>query len=77
MDVSQDAGMAKEKSPHRAHSNAKAYSYVSLVGGKIETHKTWAECEARVKGRAAKYKKALSANNERELITEWSKASRK
>ena len=77
LDVSHDAGMAKEKSSSRAHSNAKAYSYVSLVGGKIETHKTWAECEARVKGRAAKYKKALSANNERELITEWSKASRK
>ncbi len=72
-DVSQDAGLAKEKSSNRAHSNAKAYSYVSLVGGKIETHKTWAECEARVKGKPAKFKKALSVDGERTLIAEWSK----
>lgn len=71
LDVSHDVGLAKEKSSNRAHSNAKAYSYVSLVNGKIETHKTWAECEARVKGKPAKFKKALSAEDEHRLIQEW------
>ncbi|MSU56160.1 MAG: ribonuclease HI [Candidatus Taylorbacteria bacterium] len=71
LDVSYDAGLAKEKSSNRAHSNAKAYSYVSLVGGVVQTHKTWAECEARVKGKPAKFKKALSANDEQALISEW------
>lgn len=47
----------------------KAYSYVSQVDGLVMTHKTWAECEARVKGaKKARFKKALSAADEQELI---------
>jgi len=72
LDVSHDPTLAKEKSGSRAHSNAKAYSYVSLVDGKILTHKTWAECEARVKGKKARFKKVLSGDEERTLIQEWS-----
>jgi len=50
-----------------------AYSYVSLVDGVIQTHQTWKECEARVKGRhAARYKKAFSAEDEARLIQEYS-----
>ncbi len=71
LDVSHDATLAKEKSGSRAHSNAKAYSYVSLVEGEITTHKTWAECEARVKGKKARFKKVLSADEEHKLILEW------
>lgn len=48
-----------------------AYSYLSLVDGVLEKHATWAECEARVKGKKAKFKKALSAEHEQEIITEW------
>lgn len=56
--------------PKRAHS--KAYSYVSLVDGKIETHKIWADCEKRVKGvSGAKYKKAISKEDEEKIIQEW------
>lgn len=73
LDISHDAGMAKEKISNRAQSNAKAYSYVSLVDGKIETHKTWAECEKQVKGKKARYKKVFSAEEESELIAEWSR----
>ena len=72
LDIKEDAGAAKEKSASRAHSNAKAYSYVSKVGGVVQTHKTWAECEARVKGKPAKYKKALSAQDEQRIIAEMS-----
>ena len=49
----------------------KAYSYISMVGGVIKTHKTWAECEARVKGKHASYKKALSKVEEQKIIKEF------
>lgn len=49
-----------------------AYSYLSYVNGKLEKHKTWAECEARVKGRpGAKFKKAMSAEDEAEILKSW------
>jgi ribonuclease HI len=50
-----------------------AYSYLSLVDGKLEKHKTWAECEKRVKGvkGGVKYKKALNAEDEIKIIKEW------
>ena len=67
LDISHDAGKVKEKNTKRARSSAKAYSYVSLVGGVVKTHNTWAECEARVKGTSAKYKKVLSADEEQKL----------
>ncbi|KKW12891.1 MAG: Ribonuclease H [Parcubacteria group bacterium GW2011_GWA2_49_9] len=73
LDVSHDASLAKEKSSNRTHSDAKAYSYVSLVGGRIETHKTWGECEARVKGKPAKFKKATSKEMEAEIISDFSR----
>ena len=53
--------------------SGKAYSYVSMVDGKIMTHKTWAECEERVKGKVAKFKKALSAEDEVKIIADFKK----
>ncbi len=58
----------------KSRSRRKAYSYVSRVDGQIKTHKTWAECESRVKGiSSAKFKKALSPSEEKIIISEWSK----
>jgi ribonuclease HI len=52
------------------------YSYVSFVNGKIHIDKTWAACEKRVKGKkGAQYKKAMNAQEEKELIAVWSLAS--
>lgn len=48
-----------------------AYSYVSALDGKVMTHKTWAECEKRVKGKNAKFKKVFSKDEEAELVTKW------
>lgn len=49
-----------------------AYSYLSLVGGVLVKHKTWADCESRVKGtKGAKFKKALSASDEKEIAASW------
>ncbi len=51
-----------------------AYSYVSVIEGIPEIHKTWPECERRVKGKkGAKYKKVFSKEEEEALVTEWTK----
>lgn len=71
--ISSDAFLKKEKSSSRAHSRAAAYSYVSMVGGVIQTHKTWAECEKRVKGvpGGVRFKKATSAADEAAIIADF------
>ncbi len=60
------------KDEKRTRSKQKAFSYLSLVDGKLEKHKTWAECEARVKGKkGARFKKSLSHKDEQKIIAEW------
>ncbi len=72
LDISHDEMKVKTKKSSSSHSKAKAYSYISSVDGVIEVHKTWAECEKRVKGtKGARYKKSLSAENEAEIIKEF------
>src|SRR3989338_9200907 len=68
-----DALKAKAKSSTNTRSKAKAYSYISRVDGKIMTHKTWTQCAERVRGRSAKFKKALSPDEEKAIIAEFSK----
>lgn len=51
--------------------SGKAFSYLSLVDDVVERHTTWTECESRVKGVKAKFKKALSQNHEQEILREW------
>lgn len=72
-DLSHSAGLKEKKSSKKSRSSAKAHSYISLVGGVIEVHHTWAECEARVRGKAAKFKKALSPEEEATIIEAFSK----
>lgn len=53
----------------------KAYSYLSYVHGVAARHRTWASCEARVRGvPAAKYRKALSAEDEQDILASWNVA---
>ncbi len=59
------------KSSSKSKKTGPAYSYVSVLDGKVITHKTWAECEKRVKGKNAKFKKVFSSQEERSLIAEW------
>jgi ribonuclease HI len=50
----------------------KAYSYLSLVGGKVERHQSWGECENRVSGQSgAKFQKAVSLEDENEILQSW------
>lgn len=62
----------EKKTATKSRSNAKAYSYVSKVDGNIVTHKTWGECEARVRGKQARFKKATSAAEEAAIIKDFS-----
>ena len=49
------------------------YSYLSFVDGKIAKHKTWGECEKRVKGKSgAKFRKTMSQEDEAKIIDIWS-----
>lgn len=52
-------------------SSGKAYSYLSLVDKEIVRHKDWKSCEARVKGKQAQYRKALSPEEEKEIVEKW------
>jgi ribonuclease HI len=46
--------------------------YLSLVDGILARHKTWAECEERVRGvRGARYKKTNSAEEQLEIVRHW------
>lgn len=67
-----DLGHSAEKSEVKYSKSAKAYSYLSLVSGILSIDKTWAECEKRVKGKSGvKFKKAVSAEQEKEIIKSW------
>ena len=70
--VKHDEKMSEERALKKAHSKAKAFSYLSLVDGVLQRHKTWVECETQVKGkRNVKFRKAVSLENENEILKEW------
>ena len=72
LDISSDDSKLKAKKSDSSRSRAKAYSYISAIGGVIEVHHSWAECERRVKGKkGARYKKSISAEDEEEIIKEF------
>lgn len=67
-------GMPKaRKVSSSATKKGKAYSYVSEVEGIVVTHASWSECEARVKGKKARFKKVFSKDEEEVLAHEWTK----
>jgi ribonuclease HI len=65
----QDLSIPEIKSPSEPKV---AFSYLSYVGSEVIRHKTWSECEQRVKGRSgAKFKKAMSPEDESKILTSW------
>lgn len=71
-DTSYDETKAKERSDARKRQAQKAHSYVSLLDGVVQVHKTWGECESRVKGKGGtRFKKSFDANNEKEIIKDF------
>lgn len=52
----------------------KAFSYVSLIEGKVNIDTNWKDCEKRVKGKkGAKYKKVFSKIEEAQLVEDYKK----
>ncbi|HAM36597.1 MAG TPA: ribonuclease HI [Elusimicrobia bacterium] len=45
--------------------------YLSLLDGKLERHQLWAECQARVHGRPALFKKVVSPEEEADILRKW------
>lgn len=73
-----EKGGTSKLSQSKSSSSKAAYSYISMVNGVIQTHATWAECEARVKGvSGAKFKKAVSESQETLIISEYKKVMKK
>ncbi|MEN9614224.1 MAG: hypothetical protein RLZZ347_531 [Candidatus Parcubacteria bacterium] len=73
LSVISNPALASTKEKSGSRSKATAYSYVSSVNGVVQTHKTWAECEKRVKGvSGTRFKKALNPAEEQDLIRQWS-----
>lgn len=70
LDVSIDEKLMQQKKSS-SKSSGTPYAYVSLVDGVFMQHTTWAECEARVKGVKAKFKKVFSADELEQVKTEW------
>ena len=74
LDLSLDEALKRAKDAGKKKSSpksGKAYSYLSLVDGIAMRHATWAETEARVKGKPAKFKKTFSADDEKKILKEW------
>ncbi|MEA2715483.1 MAG: ribonuclease [Candidatus Parcubacteria bacterium] len=72
LDIKAETQKLSAKKSASSRAKAKPYSYVSSVGGVIEVHPTWAECEKRVKGvKGARFKKAISAEDEADITDEF------
>ncbi|MBA3856645.1 MAG: ribonuclease HI [Cyanobacteria bacterium PR.3.49] len=68
------AGTGSNTTPggNRGSGSSGPASYLSYHNGVLQRHKTWAECERRVKGQSnAKFKKAKSPSEEREILIGW------
>lgn len=55
----------------RKAADSRPVSYISLLNGEVQRHATWGECEARVKGRPAKFKKVRSEEEAAEARRSW------
>ena len=72
--VSQDFVKSDERKNSKSRSKSPAFSYVSLVNGKIDIHSNWTDCEKKVKGaKGARFKKALNKKEEEDLVKEFSR----
>ncbi len=61
-----------KKRRKRRRSGKKGGYYLSLVGGELQRHETWPECEARVKGvSGALFKKCADREEQSEIVAGW------
>lgn len=71
-DLLSPPSLQKSRGPGSKGSSQKAYVYLSLINGVLERHKTWDECNTRVKGvPGARFKKAVSPADEAQILRDW------
>lgn len=70
-DLPDDTSIPPMNFDHQRTEKKQALCYLSLVDGILERHATWAQCEARVKGRPAKFKKAMSEDEVASIRKSW------
>lgn len=73
LDVPDHAPVPERRAPPRFVKKAGGpATYLSLLDGQLQRHATWADCEARVKGRSgARFKKVSSADEEAATLRSW------
>lgn len=74
LDIPSDTAVPKRSSGAAKGGAGKSavYSYLSVVDGVAMRHKTWPECERRVKGRSgARFKKAKTRDEEAVILRDW------
>lgn len=65
---------ATSSSKKESNKSTTAYSYISLIEGKISIYTNWKDCEIAVKGKSGvKFKKSLSKEDEVKIIAEFLK----
>jgi ribonuclease HI len=73
--VPEDGALPESKKSGGANGASKGSgptTYLSLHGGVVMRHSTWAACERRVKGQSnAKFKKAKSSQEEKDILKGW------
>lgn len=70
--VDYDETKKQDRSDARKRQAQKAYSYISMIGGVVEIHSTWTDCEKRVTGqKGTRFKKSLSADDEKAVIADF------
>ncbi len=79
LNIETRAGTLGSKSEKKkTSSKATPMGYVSIVDGVVERHKTWTECEKRVKGtKGAKFKKYFSEGDFDEIVGGWGQSDKK
>lgn len=68
---SQPKALPARPKADRAAPDTRPAWYLSWLDGKLERHETWAACEARVKGRPAKFKKVRSEEEAAAAKRSW------
>ena len=67
-----DTDLPKRSATSSTKTKTAAYSYLSVVDGIPMRHRTWAECEGRVKGQSsARFKKSASEDDELAILRGW------
>lgn len=65
-------GGGKKRKKRKKRKTAKGGYYLSLVGGRLQRHETWPDCEARVKGvSGALFKKCADREEQAEIVSGW------